>query len=371
MCVLKKSGILLIKTYMGDLNEFNDWVTGMKKLVLIFGNGLTLDLMGKIDEKKKKNIDLSNLFSKGDCVIWPDGNKERGFLSYRYCPNLWNLGARPNMSVDEANDLIESIITCANQINNVDNSIVSHNVYLQAYYELITYLKHLFIQYNGEISDDELRAGSIEEWGWLKLLKRANASAEYEKIIIITYNYDIFLERILNLHGIQFSLYGMDTVSKKVVLLKPHGSISFAHNTCNDKSTFSIRNSKDMYEASLSDFKVIYTNLSENYLVPALIPPSGESSRLTYKWAAEIREKINEEIEDISDDDKCVISGLSYWHVDRMEIDELLVKIGKKKVKTYMVNPHPPKALCAMLTCVLPEHIIYSSSKWIGDIIDE
>ena len=52
----------------------------MKKLVLILGNGLTMDLLSNLDEKKN-NIDLSNLFSKGDTVVWPDGNHERGFLS--------------------------------------------------------------------------------------------------------------------------------------------------------------------------------------------------------------------------------------------------------------------------------------------------
>lgn len=35
-----------------------------------------------------------------------------------------------------------------------------------------------------------------------------------------------------------------------------------------------------------------------------------------------------------------------------------------------MVNPHPPKALSAVLTCVLPKHITYSSSQWIGGIIN-
>jgi len=69
----------------------------MKKLILILGNGLTMDLLSNLDTEKP-NIDLINLFSKGDTVIWPDGNQERGFLSYKHCPSLWNLGARPNMA---------------------------------------------------------------------------------------------------------------------------------------------------------------------------------------------------------------------------------------------------------------------------------
>ena len=42
----------------------------MKKLVLILGNGLTMDLLSNMDEKKD-DIDLSNLFSnaKSDPVV--------------------------------------------------------------------------------------------------------------------------------------------------------------------------------------------------------------------------------------------------------------------------------------------------------------
>lgn len=50
----------------------------MKKLILILGNGLTLDLLSHL-KNPNLNIDLVNLFSKGDSVIWPDNRNERGF----------------------------------------------------------------------------------------------------------------------------------------------------------------------------------------------------------------------------------------------------------------------------------------------------
>lgn len=341
----------------------------MKKLVLILGNGLTMDLLSHLDEEKP-NIDLCNLFSKGDTVLWPDGRQERGFLSYKHCPSLWNLGARPNMDKQAANDLVEDIITCANMISSANTALPEENIYLTAYYELVVYLKHLFIQYNEQVLDRDLLADSIVNWGWLKLIKSAHYSSEYEKIIIITYNYDIFLERLLKLHHIPFSVGGLEEDKEKIILIKPHGSISFAHNQRADSSTFSIRKSTDMYEASLSDFSVEYDNLSDNYLVNALIPPAGDSSRLTYKWANELRKLVDEYTRDISAEAQCVISGISYWHVDRKEIDTLLAKISEKNIDTYMVNPRPPKALSAVLTCVLPRHITYSSSEWIGGIIN-
>lgn len=339
----------------------------MKRLVLIVGNGLTMDLLAHLEEKKE-NIDLSNLFSKGDTVIWPDGRQERGFLSYKYCPSLWNLGARPNMEKQAATELIEDIITCANMISSSTTTPKDDNIYLTAYYELVAYLKHLFIQYNEQIADGDLL--SLEQWGWLKLIMSANLSSEYEKIIIISYNYDIFLERILKLWHIPFSVGGIEKDDQKIILLKPHGSISFAHTTVGDASTFTIRKSRDMYEASLKDFTVKYDGLANNYLVNALIPPAGDSSRLTYEWASELRKLVEEQVSMLSMNDKCIISGLSYWHVDRKEIDGLLARICEKDLDTYMVNPFPPRALSAVLTCVLPKHITYSSSEWIGGLIN-
>ncbi len=341
----------------------------MKKLILILGNGLTMDLLNHLD-KEKSNIDLSNLFSKGDTVIWPDGNNERGFLSYKHCPSLWNLGARPNMDKIAATELIEDIITCANMLSSIDSIPQEDNIYLSAYYELVVYLKHLFIQYNNQVEDRDLLSVKLENWGWLKLIQNAYTSTEYEKIIIITYNYDIFLEWLLKLKYIPFSVGGLEDDKQKIVLLKPHGSISFAHTKSNDSSMFSIRKSTDMYEASLCDFSVKYTELEKNYLVNALIPPAGDSSRLTYKWANELRSLVDTLVADISENDKCIISGLSYWHVDRKEIDTLLAKISAKNIDTYMVNPYPPKALSAVLTCVLPKHITYSASEWIGGLIN-
>lgn len=340
----------------------------MKNLLLVLGNGFTIDLLSHL--KITSEIDMVNLFSKGDTVNWPDGSNEQGFLSYKYCPALWSLGARPYMSTESASELIEDIITCANMISCTGVEPQENNIYIDAYYELVAYLKHLFIRYNAQVSDDKLLSLSTSKWGWFDLINGAYNNSEYEKIIIITYNYDIFLERILKLHNLNFSINGIEEeASHKIVILKPHGSISFAHETRNDSATFKIRKSKDMYEASLSNFSVVYTNLHDNYLINALIPPAGDSSRLTYKWANEIRILVNKKLERIGEHDKVIISGLSYWHVDRRELDELLIKLSTKNVNTYMVNPYPPRALNAVLTCVLPNHITYTSSNRLKGVL--
>jgi len=86
----------------------------MSKLMLVLGNGFTIDLIHQIE--KEKEVNTVNLFYDGDIVEWPDGTKEKGFLSYRNCKNLWNLGARPKMDREKAQELIEDIISCANTL---------------------------------------------------------------------------------------------------------------------------------------------------------------------------------------------------------------------------------------------------------------
>jgi len=340
----------------------------MSKLMLVLGNGFTIDLIHQIE--KEKEVNTVNLFYDGDIVEWPDGTKEKGFLSYRNCKNLWNLGARPKMDREKAQELIEDIISCANTLPQkmLVGTGEKDNIYINAYYELASYLKHLFIMYNQIVDDKELNGAKITEWGWYKLINSANNSPDIEEIDIVTYNYDIFLERILTLHNIRYDVVGIKEEGNKIKIFKPHGSISFCYNGKGEKEAFIIRKNADMYEAKISDFSVMYQQLDENYYVNAMIPPSGDSSRMTFKWADDLRTSIGDMLKKIDSSDRLIISGLSYWHVDRREIDEILISLPNE-MKVYMVNPNPPKALNAVISCIFDKYVLFTDSKSIGDLV--
>lgn len=130
-----------------------------KTIYFIIGNGFSINLVEKLGLEKK--IDLQNLFAKGDEVLWP-GDISGGFLSKKYCNNLWTLGARTTMSNIEANQFIADLITCYNVYNTAQIITPSFraekaNIYKEAHNELSTYLKHLFIYYNSKISDKVLK----------------------------------------------------------------------------------------------------------------------------------------------------------------------------------------------------------------------
>ncbi len=341
-----------------------------KKLFIALGNGFTIDFLSYIN--KKDEIDVINLFRRGAEVPWPTTGMP-GFLSFKHCPHLWNLGARPNMDTNSAMDLIEDIITCVNvyaskeKRNLVGYEYRPNDIYIYAYKELIQYLKHLFIFYNRKIKDIP---DSVSDWPWLQFLKYANETDYYSEIVIVTYNYDIWLERVLEKFKVPFNvgMIGDNSHETKISVLKPHGSISFKHKQKTGKDSYSIKLDNELLDGSTDEFTVGYQSLDDNYLVSALIPPTGESSRLNRTWASQIRQTAKHKATRLATDDEMIICGLSYWHVDRAELDELFVSCTPL-LNVIMVNPNPQRTISAVLTSIFSNFVIYSGSNTLKEKI--
>lgn len=344
-----------------------------KKQFIILGNGFTIDLLNFIGQSDQ--IDVKNLFSFGDKVPWPT-DKIPGYLSYKHTPNLWQVGVTSTIDSIKSLELIEEIITTANmytEIKRNKNGIdpqyldsIKQSRYIKAYRELASYLKHLFIYYNSLIEDDLLRCEKLDTWGWYKFFKKLQDDSEVEEVIIVTYNYDIFLERIFMLNNIQFMVEGLEENGGKFKVIKPHGSISFAHNTLLPYE-YNIKYEQIFPEGKIMDFNLRYSNLSENYLVDAIIPPAGNSNRINVNWAHELRKSVLNYAKQMSFRDKVIVSGISYWHVDREEIDELLVNIHPG-VDFIMINPAVPRTFSAVIESIFKNYIVYSNSNNLGEV---
>ncbi|WP_242835344.1 SIR2 family protein [Ruminiclostridium papyrosolvens] len=347
----------------------------IKKLFLILGNGFSIDLISQIGIK---DIDVMNLFSNGARVPWPE-NGEKGFLSYKYSPFLWNLGAHPNISKEESLEIIEEIVTCANATESAifknpssrqdiynRNTKPTGNVYINAYLELSHYLKYLFINYD-KIMDfgSIINNSDFLKWKWLKFFaKFKSGSGEYDKIFIVTYNYDIWLERMLKYLEITFDIVKIDVNrNSSVKIIKPHGSISFY-----DKRIFSgdinIYN-KEISGPSLNELGVRYEDLTRPTLTNSIIPPAGDSGRIYNEWSVKLRKEAVKIAKTLKDNDDVILCGVSYWHVDRSEIDELLTSFDPN-VNIKLINPKPPKTLNAVLTSLFNNYQCYTDTDILG-----
>lgn len=331
-----------------------------KNVLIILGNGFTIDFIQHV--KAEDSIDVKNLFHLGEHVPWP-GDEQLGFLSFKHCPNLWNLGARPTINTSDGLTLIEDIITCANMLNDTQNK--SDKVYLKAYKELIQYLKALFICYDSKLDfkSNKLQK-SIKSWGWYKYFNQLRNRTDIEKVHIITFNYDIWLERVLDLLKINYNIVGFENkTNSQFQIYKPHGSISFQSHVLKEKEAYEIDYSFDIIDDDISKFSIKYNNITPLSSINALIPPAGDSNRLGFKWAKTIRNNIDTEIKKVTLNDELIICGISYWHVDRLELDHILGKIPIDISNVLVFNPYPPRALNAILTTFFKNVINYSNCK--------
>lgn len=333
-------------------------------IFMILGNGFTIDYIDFL--KISNKINVKNLFSEGDNVPWPSDDSI-GFLSYKYCPNLWNLGARPNISSDDGLILIEDIITCANMLN--DNFKINskdfyqNKIYLSAYKELVQYLNSLFIYYNSNVTDKTI-IRLTKEWNWYKYIKRIAKDGNIEKIYIITLNYDIWLERILMLYKIDFNVVGFENNDSKIQIFKPHGSISFQSKIIQDKEAFGITYDFDIPQDATDQFEIKYKGITPLGSLTALIPPAGDSSRMIgNKWSKTIREEIGKTCSLCKNSDELILCGVSYWHVDRAEIDQYLGHFPADILNVKIYNPKQPPAFNAVLTTYFNNVINYITDK--------
>lgn len=331
----------------------------MKKVFIILGNGFTIDFLNCIN--KSNIINASNLFHNGEKVPWP-GNNKSGFLSYKYCPNLWNLGARPNSDSEQTIKLIEDIITCANILQK-DNRNES-NIYIKAYKELASYLYALFVYYDKQIYIDDI---DLCKWGWADYLEKLNRSSDVSSVHIVTYNYDVWLERVLKKLNVEFDIAGFENRSSKFKIYKPHGSISFVHNVKKVVDDFKIDYDSDTNDGSIDEFRVKYEDLDALNKINAIIPPAGDSSRLDFKWATVVRNQAISTAKELEEQDEIIFCGISYWHVDRLEIDSILMKINPEISNVRVINPNPPRVLNAVMTTLYKNVIFYNDSTSIGD----
>ena len=340
-----------------------------KKINIILGNGFSIDFMNfysSINGVANK-INLSNLFADGANLKWPL-DKKPGFLSFRNTPSLWNVGARPGMSAADSIALIEKVVTCANVYSLRNPSEIREgngNGFLRAYKELVYYLKYLFVYYDSLISEVDER---VMEWPWAKFFKKASEDDSIEEITIVTYNYDIWLERVLMKLGIEFEipLIGDKKPKAKIKIIKPHGSISFMHNRILDRESFSINYNNFINDCSISDMVVDYENMERHCLVNFLTPPAGEMKRSNQSWANAVLTEGLKKFEASTKDDLAVICGLSYWHVDRSELDYLINKLNSD-IDLIHLNPFPSPTLDAVLNSLFPRYIQLGSA----DILEE
>lgn len=343
-----------------------------KKVCIVLGNGFSIDFLSFLSKKDNNiwdNINLSNLFSAGSNLKWP-ANQHPGFLSKKYTPNLWELGARPYLNTVDSMNIIEKIVTSVNVYalkGPTANDIGSNQIYLKAYKELTSYLKYLFLDYNSKI---DIIPEDILEWSWANFFSSLNSNVEVEEVIIITYNYDIWLERVLQKLQIGFDVPPIDNNggNNKFKIFKPHGSISFKYKDELPLSSFNINYQELKTTCSTMDIRIEYQDLYTNNPITFLIPPAGDVSRTRDGWNVTVRQMYEPKLQELKKNDLMIISGISYWHVDRSEIDNILIS-PTDEIDLININPSMDPYFESVINSLFKNYIHFDKSHILKELV--
>lgn len=336
------------------------------KLLLVAGNGLSISMLRK---HPIAGVDLTNLFAMGGDVTWP-ATQRPGFLSYEHCPNLWALGARQTVTAQTAYEVIEQTITAVNACCLADPASLEDGIYIRAYKELVAYLRYLFVHYDAELQ----AAGFFDEpeiFEPIDWLLEAVSEPTVTDIDIVSFNYDALLERCLDKKAVPFSIPLLDEVAgAKTRIHKPHGSITFCGKKPIDKSAFAINYSggSRFTEGAISELEVRYGDLDGHFPLLGILPPAGESERYRHRWIRQIWDQALHAAKSLEPNDLVVVYGLSYWHVDRKEIDMLLGEVSRR-ARVISVNPSPSSHFEAVCCSLFKSYQSYSTPKQLKRMI--
>ncbi len=336
------------------------------KLLVIAGNGMSISML---KNRAVESVDLVNLFASGGDVSWPATGKP-GFLSYEHCPNLWALGARQTISAKATYEVIEQTITAVNACCLADPASLDDGIYIRAYKELVAYLRYLFVHYDNLLRQSQFFADErvYEPLDWLL---EAIASASVTDIDVVSFNYDAILERALQTKGAQFSIPLLEDVQgSKVRIHKPHGSITFCGKRPIDRSAFSINYSGGtrFTEGGIRELEVRYEDLDGHFPMVGILPPAGDSERYKHRWIRQIWDQAIQAAASLQDNDVVILYGLSYWHVDRREID-LLLGCVPRKARVISINPNPNPNFEAVCCSLFRSYHSYSNARQLKRMI--
>lgn len=169
-----------------------------------------------------------------------------------------------------------------------------------------------------------------DTWRWIAWLRATSSSLRFA----VSFNYDLVLERALSRAGIPSGRIGIADESG-LPILKPHGSIDFVTSAVPNYPSIRVMGS-DFPQRRLERDELTKYRAECNLVLPL------QESHLRHHQSVipgfDLWSQIAPSLTHV------IIAGLSYWDVDRPEIDTLLDGLAPGTTVT-IVNPIPPPSL--------------------------
>lgn len=281
------------------------------KFALLIGNGFTIDFLKYNNSILSSSLPLRNFGSSN--IEYSD------FLN-----------SMPSIDKDliqkTGNDF--DLIKIFSEKYKIDSIEFNH---------LRQFLSLAYSKLHFSISDYE-----YDNWKWNNWLHKNR----HNLLCSISLNYDLLLETTLSNLNIKHFRVGTDELAQGSMLLKPHGSIDF------DMPNHAISMPKEMRLSGttfLNDAQYVHVLNHDELLYPRIeadiIPPTMYNFQKKLSWVEnqfKAYQYISTKI------DKFVLIGVSYWSVDRPEIDFFLEHLPKNAT-VYIGNKDPSPDLIKKL----------------------
>ncbi len=174
-------------------------------------------------------------------------------------------------------------------------------------------------------------------WKWYRWFSKYFESLN----CIVSFNYDLLLERTLSNLKIQFFRMGSNESKEGIPIIKPHGSIDYdiPPRAINIQSEYRLNCTTFLNDAQ--EVHVITNRDMQIARIEAdIIPPTKHNYQSNLSWI-KTPNLIYEKTFSLSVD-TIIVVGLSYWDVDRPEIDYYLQCMHKSTKVIYTENPSFP-----------------------------
>jgi hypothetical protein len=175
----------------------------------------------------------------------------------------------------------------------------------------------------------------MDDWSWFTWLKANSDILNY----IVSFNYDILLEDVLTRIDENFGRPCVrGEAQKDIIIYKPHGSIDFGidEELWAEAIDFSYTNNTPLVELWTNMYnKISLCELGNLRLSADIVLPSEKNYIKNYPMVNDGLKEIRQRASSIRD---FVIVGLSYWTVDRPELD-YIVELLPLRTRIHFVGP--------------------------------
>ena len=262
------------------------------------------------------------------------------------CPLSWDVPAPGHQKV-QLIDLLPSALSAVNAavtddseasdfeiFNSILNSFATRGEAMNTNVELRHYLAIAYSMYQ-ERSDLFV---NVPTWPWGTFLK----SIQERLLGVVSYNYDLNVETVLEATGVRMRHLAVKGSIGTIPLAKPHGSIDYipAHNIIGGMLP---KYPLQVYMEA-NDYTVERKN-RESLIAPRfaadIVIPTEKSQYTQFQWVLPCRRWITTEGKRAK---ILLLLGLSYWPVDRIEINEIIDSV-LPEATIIVANPHPSAEL--------------------------